>query len=68
MMKKRLIYTLVFTTILLSSSLMVSSDIPIYTKIIKEDDVLSSSIKNIDPTKPIIALTFDDGSTKVYTT
>lgn len=31
------------------------------------DQVLNEPVKNIDPTKPMVALTFDDGPTKRYT-
>lgn len=47
--------------------------IPLSSNSIKEvivtyDDILNEPVKNIDPNKPMIALTFDDGPYREYTT
>lgn len=51
-------------------------DIQKHTKLASEElqvfvpyeDILNEPVKNIDPNQPMIALTFDDGPTKKYTT
>lgn len=37
------------------------------TVFVPYDDVLNEPVKNIDPNKPMVALTFDDGPTRKYT-
>lgn len=36
--------------------------------IVSYDDILNEPVKNIDPDKPMVAITFDDGPTRKYTT
>lgn len=38
------------------------------TAFVPYEDILNEPVKHIDPNKPMIALTFDDGPTKKYTT
>lgn len=48
----------------LNEHMHLKSEKPVF---VAYDQVLNEPVKNIDPNKPMIALTFDDGPTKKYT-
>lgn len=54
--------------IMMTLSYHSSTNIDTKAVIVSYDDILNEPIKNIDPNKPMVALTFDDGPTRQYTT
>lgn len=55
-------------TLILTLNFQASTNVDAKSVIVSYDDILNEPLKNIDPDKPMVALTFDDGPTRQYTT
>lgn len=68
-MKTKVKFLMILICLLtLSIPYQASSKLESKAVIVSYDDILNEPIKNIDPNKPMVALTFDDGPTRKYTT
>lgn len=66
---KRIITIYIFIVFaLFIHSITLSDDLHISSVIVEYDDILNEPLRYIDPNKPMVALTFDDGPTPAYTT
>lgn len=67
-MKRIIILNIFIILCYLMNTSINSDDLHIKSVIVEYDDILNEPTRHIDPNKPMVALTFDDGPTPAYTT
>ncbi len=65
---KKLVFILFILLFIMTQNVSTTVSYPIQTIHLEDGDIFFATSKVIDPNKPMIAITFDDGPTRAYTT